>query len=76
MHKVVPPPHWTGIDTTQDPEGLDVVEIARAGWRKAQEQAPEVEMQPEEFFARLKRSINKNRLPAPGENTQPPQNTP
>jgi len=76
MHKVVPPPHWSGIDATQDPEGHDVVEIARAGWHRAQQQPPEAEMQPEEFFARLKRGINPNRLPAPGEDTQPPQNTP
>jgi len=76
MHKVVPPPHWTGIDATQDPDGLDVVEIARAGWHRAQQQPPEVEMQPEEFFARLKRNIDKNRLPELGEDTQPPQNTP
>jgi len=74
LDKVIPPPHWSGIDETQDPEGHDVVEIARAGWRKAQEQASEVEMQPEEFFTRLKRSINKNRLPAPTNNPQHAQN--
>lgn len=75
LDKVVPPPHWTGIDTTQDPEGQDVVEIARAGWRRAQQQPPEVEMPPKGFFVRLKRGINKNRLPTPGEDAQSPQNT-
>ena len=76
LDKVIPPPHWSGIDETQDPEGHDVVEIARAGWHRAQQQPPEVEMQPEEFFQRLKRGINPNRLPVPEEDTQPPQNTP
>lgn len=61
LDKVVPPPHWTGIDTTQDPTGRDTREIAREGWHRAQ-QPPAIEVQPDEFFARMKRNLNATQL--------------
>lgn len=56
LHKVVPPPQWSGIDTSQDPTGGDPVAIARDGWRRAQGKQPAREVPSPEFFARLKRS--------------------
>lgn len=62
LDKVVPPPHWTGIDTTQDPTGRGTREIAREGWHRAQQQPPAIEVQPDEFFARMKRNLNATQL--------------
>ncbi|WP_408934989.1 hypothetical protein ACKFRL_07750 [Corynebacterium marquesiae] len=62
LDKVVPPPYWTGIDTSIDPSGVNYLEVARDGWRRAQDQEPEVELPPAEFFSRMKRSLEANRV--------------
>ena len=46
----VPPPWWTGIDTTQDPTDQDTKEIARAGWHNAQNQPEPTNLAPAEII--------------------------
>jgi|GEM_PF-5107127 len=42
LDKVVPPPYWSGIDTTKDPTGQDTLQLARESWSNAQKQPPEI----------------------------------
>lgn len=50
LDKVIPPPWWTGIDTTQDPTDKDTKEIARAGWHNAQKQPEPTNLAPAEII--------------------------
>ena len=41
---------------------MNYLEVARDGWRRAQDQEPEVELPPAKFFSRMKRSLEANKI--------------